>query len=172
MQVVMAVRAAGSDAVAVPGDVSDTAATAEVFDTVEHALGSIRAPVCNAGVDREAAVADATEEDIRRIVAINALGPIWCARETVRRMSTVRGGSGGVIVNVPSLLRSSADFPETSSTPQARVRSTPSPAACTRRPYSMRPNGSHSAQASGRASGFPAVPPLLELCALKGARFA
>ena len=48
-------------------------------------------------------IAAATEEDIRRIVAINALGPIWCAREAVRRMSTVRGGSGGVIVNVSSI---------------------------------------------------------------------
>ena len=103
MQVVEAVRAAGSDAVAVPADVSDTAATAEMFDAVEHTLGPVRALVCNAGVDREAAVADATEEDIHRIVAINALGPIWCAREAVRRMSTVRGGSGGVIVNVSSI---------------------------------------------------------------------
>ena len=101
--VVEAVRAAGSDAVAVPADVSDPEATAEMFDVVEHALGPIRALVCNAGVDRESAVADTTDEDVRRIVAINALGPIWCAREAVRRMSTARGGSGGVIVNVSSI---------------------------------------------------------------------
>ena len=101
--VVEAVRAAGSDAVSAPADVSDPAATAEMFDMVEHALGPIRALVCNAGVDREAAVADATDEDVRRIVAVNALGPIWCAREAVRRMSTARGGSGGAIVNVSSI---------------------------------------------------------------------
>ena len=78
--VVEAVRAAGSDAVSVPADVSDPFATAEMFDMVEHALGPIRALVCNAGVDREAAVADATDEDVRRIVAVNGLGAIWCAR--------------------------------------------------------------------------------------------
>ena len=101
--VVEAVRAAGSEAVAVPADVSDPATTAGMFDVVEHALGPIRALVCNAGVDREATVADATDEDIRRIVAINTLGPIWCAREAVQRMSTARGGNGGVIVNVSSI---------------------------------------------------------------------
>ena len=101
--VVEAVRAAGSEAVAVAADVSDPATMTGMFDVVEHALGPIRALVCNAGVDREAAVADATDEDIRRIVAINTLGPIWCAREAVRRMSTARGGSGGVIVNVSSI---------------------------------------------------------------------
>ena len=74
-----------------------------MFDRVEHALGPIRALVCNAGVGREAVVADATEEDIRRIVAINALGLIWCAREAIRWMSTTRGGSGDVIVNVSSI---------------------------------------------------------------------
>ena len=102
-KVVEAVRMAGSDAVAVPADVSDPEATAEMFDVVERALGPIRALVCNAGVDRESTVADATDEDIRRIVAINALGPIWCAREAVRRMSTARGGSGGAIINVSSI---------------------------------------------------------------------
>ena len=101
--VVEAVRAAGSDAVSAPADVSAPAATAEMFDMVEHVLGPIRALVCNAGVDREAAVADATDKDVRRIVAVNALGPIWCAREAVRRMSTARGGSGGAIVNVSSI---------------------------------------------------------------------
>ena len=63
--VVEAVRAAGSDAVSAPADVSDPAATAAMFDMVEHAPGPIRALVCNAGVDREAAVADATDEDVR-----------------------------------------------------------------------------------------------------------
>ena len=101
--VVEAIRAAGSEAVALPADVSDPAATAGMFDEVEHALGPVRALVCNAGVDRESTIADATDEDIRRILAINTLGPMWCAREAVRRMSTARGGSGGVIVNVSSI---------------------------------------------------------------------
>ena len=101
--VVETVRAAGSDAVAVAADISDPAAAAGMFDTVEQSLGPIRALVCNAGVDAVSAVADASDEEIRRVVSINALGPMWCAREAVRRMSTARGGRGGAIVNVSSI---------------------------------------------------------------------
>ena len=101
--VVETIHAAGGDAVAAPADVSDPAQTYEMFELVERALGPIRAMVCNAGVDHVAAVADATDEDVHRTLAVNALGPIWCAREAVRRMTTARGGSGGVIVNVSSI---------------------------------------------------------------------
>ena len=34
--------------------------------------------------------------------ATNVIGSMLCAREAVRRMSTARGGAGGVIVNVSS----------------------------------------------------------------------
>jgi NAD(P)-dependent dehydrogenase (short-subunit alcohol dehydrogenase family) len=38
-----------------------------------------------------------------RMFVTNAIGPMLCAREAVRRMSTRHGGPGGVIVNVSSV---------------------------------------------------------------------
>ena len=35
---------------------------------------------------------------------VNVVGTILCCREAVRRMSTARGGSGGAIVNISSLV--------------------------------------------------------------------
>ena len=43
-----------------------------------------------------------TRSPYRRMMTINAIGPILCAREAVKRMSTAKGGKGGVIVNVSS----------------------------------------------------------------------
>ena len=40
---------------------------------------------------------------ITRMLAINVVGPILCAREAVRRMSTAHGGAGGAIVNLSSV---------------------------------------------------------------------
>src|SRR5690349_9124364 len=39
---------------------------------------------------------------MQRMFSTNAIGPMLCAREAVRRMSTKHGGSGGAIVNVSS----------------------------------------------------------------------
>ena len=38
----------------------------------------------------------------QRVLQVNVIGAFICAREAVRRMSTARGGAGGVIVNVSS----------------------------------------------------------------------
>ena len=39
---------------------------------------------------------------LERMMRINVIGPMLCAREAVRRMSTAHGGKGGVIVNLSS----------------------------------------------------------------------
>jgi NAD(P)-dependent dehydrogenase (short-subunit alcohol dehydrogenase family) len=41
-------------------------------------------------------------ERLRRMFDVNLLGPFFCAREAARRMSTRRGGKGGVIINISS----------------------------------------------------------------------
>ena len=38
----------------------------------------------------------------QRVLQVNVIGAFLCAREAVRRMSTARGGAGGVIVNLSS----------------------------------------------------------------------
>ena len=47
--------------------------------------------------------ADVTREQLEAMFDANAFGPFLCAREAVRRMSTARGGDGGVIVNISSI---------------------------------------------------------------------
>jgi NAD(P)-dependent dehydrogenase (short-subunit alcohol dehydrogenase family) len=53
-------------------------------------------------VDRTAKLVDMSGERLQRMLAVNVLGTLLCAREAVRRMSTLHGGAGGVIVNVSS----------------------------------------------------------------------
>ena len=74
-----------------------------LFAAVDARLGPLAALVNNAGVvDRPAPLADMDGARLRRMVDINLLGSLYCAREAVRRMSTQRGGAGGSIVNVSS----------------------------------------------------------------------
>jgi NAD(P)-dependent dehydrogenase (short-subunit alcohol dehydrogenase family) len=76
-----------------------------LFETAERALGPVRALVNNAGVTGGFARVDSvTTAAIARVLAVNVTGTILCAREAVKRMSTRRGGRGGAIVNVSSLI--------------------------------------------------------------------
>ncbi len=102
--VASAVRQAGRRAVTVQADVADTASIAGMFDRVEAELGPIDAFVNNAGIVHEAKpLADLDEATVRRVLEVDLVGAILCAREAVRRMSRARGGKGGVIVNTSSI---------------------------------------------------------------------
>ncbi len=102
-EVVETCRAEGVDAISVAGDLSTPAAITALFDAAA-ALGPVTALVNNAGiVDQKARVDELTEERLQRMFTINLVGPFLCAGEAVRRMSTARGGRGGVIVNVSSV---------------------------------------------------------------------
>lgn len=101
--VVRQIRAMGRTAVTVKADVSQESEVMAMFDKVDAKLGPLTALVNNAGiVDIAARVDEMTFERIHRMFSINVLGSFVCAREAVRRMSTVHGGSGGGIVNVSS----------------------------------------------------------------------
>ena len=65
-----------------------------------RALGAL---VNNAGIVGASRVADMSAERIQRMMAVNVTGSILCAREAVKRMSTRKGGKGGVIVNLSSV---------------------------------------------------------------------
>jgi NAD(P)-dependent dehydrogenase (short-subunit alcohol dehydrogenase family) len=102
-QVVEDCRTAGVRALAVAGDVAAEADVTRVFDAAQEELGPVRGLVNNAGiVAPRSTVADLDTARIERVFAVNAIGAFLCAREAVRRMSTARGGEGGVIVNVSS----------------------------------------------------------------------
>ena len=66
-------------------------------------LGRVSGLVNNAGATLSIGpLAEASTDMVRRTVDLNLTAAILCARAAVRLMSTGRGGSGGVIVNVSS----------------------------------------------------------------------
>jgi len=74
-----------------------------LFARLDARLPRLTGLVNNAGiVDRTARLDDMSAERMQRMLAVNVLGPMLCAREAVRRMSHRHGGAGGVIVNVSS----------------------------------------------------------------------
>jgi len=98
------VEKAGGQALALPGDVAKEGDVIGMFDQLQAHFGSIDGLVNNAGIVAPAStLADMDLERLRRMFDTNVLGAFLCAREAARRMSTDRGGKGGVIVNVSSV---------------------------------------------------------------------
>ena len=100
----MLARSIGGRAIAVAGDVASEADVLRLFETVDRELGPVTALVNNAGiVDSGTRVEGISGERLQRMFAVNVFGSFFCAREAVKRMSTRRGGKGGVIVNLSSI---------------------------------------------------------------------
>ena len=98
-----AIEASGGRAVAIQGDMAIEADILRMFDEAAHALGPIGGLVNNAGVTGPAGRLEALQEaTLQRVLALNVIGSMLCAREAVRRMSTAHGGQGGAIVNLSS----------------------------------------------------------------------
>jgi NAD(P)-dependent dehydrogenase (short-subunit alcohol dehydrogenase family) len=97
------IRGFGQRAIAVQADVSKPDDVARLFAETDSQLGPVTALVNNAGISVEIPVADHEVGTIQRIIDTNLLGPIVTTQEAIRRMSTARGGKGGVIVNISSI---------------------------------------------------------------------
>jgi NAD(P)-dependent dehydrogenase (short-subunit alcohol dehydrogenase family) len=90
-------------ATAVAADVAEPDDVAALFAAADR-LGPVRVLVNNAGiVGPRARVDELDAARLARMFAVNVTGSFLCAGEAVRRMSTDRGGAGGVIVNVSSV---------------------------------------------------------------------
>ncbi len=97
--VVAGVREAGGRAVAVRGDTSVEADVDRLFDAAEE-LGPVTGLVNNAAVTGPLGrLADTDTDTLRRVLDVNLLGTLLCARRAARLM-TARGS--GAIVNVSS----------------------------------------------------------------------
>lgn len=102
-EVVRQIRALGGNAITVQADVAQEDQVLAMFAKIDAKLGRITALVNNAGVVDQASRVDAMDvARLRRMLDTNVLGSFVCAREAVRRMSTLYGGTGGAIVNVSS----------------------------------------------------------------------
>ncbi|UVC16442.1 SDR family oxidoreductase [Mesorhizobium onobrychidis] len=101
---VEAIEQAGGEALAIKGDVGSEADIQAMFECIDHAFGPLDALVNNAGVvDRRARVDEMSGARLERMMRINIIGSMLCAREAVKRMSTSHGGKGGAIVNISSI---------------------------------------------------------------------
>lgn len=101
--VVAGVIERGQRAIAVQADISNEADVVRLFETCDSELGRPDGLVNSAGVLEPLSRIDEIDGGaLVRHVMINVVGSILCAREAVRRMSTAKGGSGGVIVNLSS----------------------------------------------------------------------
>jgi NAD(P)-dependent dehydrogenase (short-subunit alcohol dehydrogenase family) len=101
-QVVADVEATGRRAVAVQADVADPEGVERIFAAADK-LGPLVGLVNNAAISGGFARVDEVDaETLRRVLEINVMGAFLCSGAAVRRMSTLRGGEGGAIVNVSS----------------------------------------------------------------------
>ncbi len=103
--------AAGSQAIAYQADVAEEDQVVAMFEEVDRALGPVTAMVNNAGIDYTTHTGDVGVDGINRVFAVNVTGAFLCARESIRRMSTARGGRGGVIVNISSVSPKTGGMP-------------------------------------------------------------
>jgi NAD(P)-dependent dehydrogenase (short-subunit alcohol dehydrogenase family) len=102
--VVAEIKAGNGAAFAVQGDVGIEADVQAIFAAVDKEFGPVTGLVNNAGITGPVSRLDGlSPEDLRRVVDINILGSLACAREAIKRMSTRHGGQGGAIVNLSSI---------------------------------------------------------------------
>ncbi len=102
--VVRDIEQAGGEAFAVKADMAEENEILAMFEAVDRRFGRLDALVNNAGiVDRKARVDEMDLARFERMMRINVIGTMLCAREAVRRMSTRHGGKGGAIVNISSI---------------------------------------------------------------------
>ena len=95
------IAGAGGQAIAVAGDTSVEDDIRALFDQAEAVFGPVRGLVNNAGITgRNGPLAELEADTLRRVVDVNLIGPILCAREAVRRFRAA--GTKGVIINLSS----------------------------------------------------------------------
>jgi NAD(P)-dependent dehydrogenase (short-subunit alcohol dehydrogenase family) len=84
-------------------DVAHEDEVLSLFQAVDDRLGPPSALVNNAGIAGNIGpITELSAEEVDRVLRTNLTSAMICAREAVKRMSTDRGGSGGVIVNITS----------------------------------------------------------------------
>jgi len=97
------VTAAGGRAWIGQADVSSEDNVVALFNDAIAALGPLDGLVNNAGmIGGSSRLADMEGARLERVLAVNTLGALLCAREAVRHLSTRLRGRGGAIVNTSS----------------------------------------------------------------------
>lgn len=86
--VVRALAEAGSEGLAVPGDMADAASVTDLFERAETTLGPLDIVVVNHGIwpPDDAPMAEMTDEQWRRTLQVNLDGAFYACREAARRL--------------------------------------------------------------------------------------
>ena len=93
-------RAAGADVATVMCDVTDEAQVAAAIALAVSTWGRLDIMFNNAGIIASVGrLEDFSFADIAHSFDVNATGPLFCAREAVRRMAKKFGGAGGASGN-------------------------------------------------------------------------
>ncbi|HEY3082213.1 MAG TPA: SDR family oxidoreductase [Chloroflexota bacterium] len=116
-----ALRAGGARATAHAADVADQAAMDGVAAAVEREFGRIDVLVNNAAIYHDIDLGDQSLEYLRRILDVNLIGVLVCARAVFPAMKRQRAGS---IVNISS----GAAYPDRLGMPVREIETVPSSA--------------------------------------------
>lgn len=89
----------------VQADVSEPSSVVSLFEECDAKFGALGGLVNNAGfVGKAGRRIDTLDIDtLRKTFDINVIGPILCAQQALKRLSTKHGGGGGRIINVSSI---------------------------------------------------------------------
>jgi NAD(P)-dependent dehydrogenase (short-subunit alcohol dehydrogenase family) len=102
--VVARIAAEGGRAIAAKADAGSEADLVALFARCDRELAPLGGLVNNAGfLGGESDIEAFDAAAMRRLWDVNVVAYFICAREAVRRMSRLRGGAGGAIVNVSSM---------------------------------------------------------------------
>lgn len=97
------VEAVGRRALPVRADSADPDHVAQLFAAIDREFGRIDVLVNNAAIiAHHSRLEDLEFERMQRIFAVNAIGPILCAQQAVKRMSYRHNGRGGAVINISS----------------------------------------------------------------------
>jgi NAD(P)-dependent dehydrogenase (short-subunit alcohol dehydrogenase family) len=100
-KLVLEIKSVGGKAAAVALDVTAPASVRRAFEEAEAAVGPVTILVNNAGVPSNSYFLKTSEEDWRKLMAVNLDGVFRVGQEAARRMIANR--SGGSIINIASI---------------------------------------------------------------------
>jgi len=101
------IMAGGGQAAAIPMDVTEAASVSAAFEQAA-AQGPVTVLVNNAGVVSHPSLLAVSEEEWDQVLATNLKGAWLVAREAVRRLAEQPAAGGGAIINIASILGTTA----------------------------------------------------------------